>query len=76
MLQAQAVQASQLSERLALSQYRAGTTTYLSVVTAQTLSLTSQRTAAQLLGRQLASSVALIAATGGGWTAAETTSGN
>jgi NodT family efflux transporter outer membrane factor (OMF) lipoprotein len=75
-LQAQAVQASQLSERLALSQYRAGTTTYLSVVTAQTLSLTSQRTAAQLLGRQLASSVALIAATGGGWTAAQTTSRN
>lgn len=75
-LQAQAVQASQLAEQLALSQYRAGTTTYLSVVTAQTLSLTNQRTAAQLLGRQLASSVALIAATGGGWTDAKTTSGN
>ncbi|MGJ7607568.1 efflux transporter outer membrane subunit [Variovorax sp. LT1R20] len=75
-LQAQAVQASQLAERLALSQYRAGTATYLSVVTAQQLSLTNQRTAAQVLGRQLAASVSLIAATGGGWTAAETTSGN
>jgi NodT family efflux transporter outer membrane factor (OMF) lipoprotein len=75
-LQAQAVQASQLAERLALSQYRAGTATYLSVVTAQTLSLTNQRTAAQVLGRQLSASVALIAATGGGWTAAPTTSGN
>jgi NodT family efflux transporter outer membrane factor (OMF) lipoprotein len=75
-LQAQAVQASQLAERLALSQYRAGTATYLGVVTAQTLSLTNQRTAAQVLGRQLAASVALIAATGGGWTAAQTTSGN
>lgn len=75
-LQAQAVQASQLAERLALSQYRAGTATYLSVVTAQALSLTNQRTAAQVLGRQLSASVALIAATGGGWTAAQTTSGN
>ncbi|WP_348014805.1 efflux transporter outer membrane subunit, partial [Rhodoferax sp.] len=65
--QAQAVEAAQLSERLALNQYRAGTATYLGVVTAQTLSLTNQRTAAQLLGRQLVASVALVAATGGGW---------
>ena len=75
-LQAQAVQAAQLAERLALSQYRAGTATYLSVVTAQQLSLTNQRTAAQVLGRQLAASVSLIAATGGGWTATDATSGN
>ena len=66
-LQDQAVKASQLAERLALAQYRAGTATYLAVVTAQTLSLANQRTAVQLLGRQLASSVALITATGGGW---------
>ena len=78
-LQADAVRAAQLAERLALSQYRAGTATYLSVVTAQTLSLTNQRTAAQVLGRQLAASVSLIAATGGGWDAADAaqkTSGN
>ena len=68
-LQADAVRAAQLAERLALSQYRAGTATYLSVVTAQTLSLTNQRTAAQVLGRQLAASVSLIAATGGGFDA-------
>ena len=68
-LQDQAVQASQLAERLALAQYRAGTATYLSVVTAQTLSLTNQRTAVQLSGLQLAASVALITATGGGWDA-------
>jgi outer membrane protein TolC len=68
-VQERAVQASKLSERLALSQYRAGTATYLGVVTAQTLSLTNQRAAVQLLGRQLVASVALIKATGGGWTA-------
>ena len=67
--QAQAVRAAQTAERLALSQYRAGTTTYLSVVTAQTLSLTNQRSAVQLRGRQLAASVSLITATGGGWNA-------
>ena len=74
-LQADAVRSAQLAERLALAQYRAGTATYLSVVTAQTLSLTNQRTAAQVLGRQLAASVSLIAATGGGWSAADAQAG-
>ena len=71
-LQAKAVAAAQLAERLALTQYRAGTASYLSVVTAQTLSLSNQRTAVQLRGRQLAASVSLITATGGGWNAADT----
>ncbi len=69
-LQAQAVEAAQLAERLALSQYRAGTASYLGVVTAQTLSLGNQRIAVQLRGRQLAASVGLVTATGGGWDAA------
>lgn len=66
-VQARAVEAAQLAEQLALSQYRAGTTTYLTVVTTQTAALSNQRTAVQLLGRQLVASVALIKATGGGW---------
>jgi len=70
-LQAQAVRSSQQAEQLALAQYRAGTGSYLSVVTAQTLSLTNQRIAVQLRGRLLAASVALVAATGGGWSAAQ-----
>ncbi|ARP83442.1 RND transporter [Bordetella genomosp. 8] len=69
--QDQAVTASRLSERLALAQYRAGTTTYLTVVTAQALTLSNERTAADLLGRRLLASVALIKATGGGWNAAQ-----
>lgn len=73
--QAQAVRAAQTAERLALSQYRAGTATYLSVVTAQTLSLASQRSAVQLRGRQLGASVSLITATGGGWNAETSTPG-
>ncbi len=68
--QEEAVSASREAERVALSQYRAGTTTYLSVVTAQTLLLNNERSALQLQGRQFAASVALIKATGGGWEAA------
>jgi outer membrane protein TolC len=66
-VQAQAVEAAQLAERLALSQYRAGTASYLVVVTTQAASLAAQRTAVQLTGRQLVASVALIKAVGGGW---------
>ena len=66
-LQAQAVKASQQAEELSLRQYRAGTALYLSVITAQTLALSNERTAVQLRARELAASVSLIAATGGGW---------
>ncbi|MEO5687708.1 MAG: efflux transporter outer membrane subunit [Burkholderiaceae bacterium] len=68
-LQNQAVRSSQLAEQLALNQYRAGSASYLSVVTAQTLSLANQRSAVQLRGRLLAASISLVAATGGGWSA-------
>ena len=68
-LLADAVQSSQLAERSVLAQYRAGTVNYLSVVTAQTLSLTNQRSVTQVVGRQLAASVSLVTAIGGGWDA-------
>jgi NodT family efflux transporter outer membrane factor (OMF) lipoprotein len=66
-LQDAAVRSAQVAERLAIAQYRGGTATYLAVVTAQTLSLSNQRTAVQLHSRQLTTSVGLIAALGGGW---------
>jgi NodT family efflux transporter outer membrane factor (OMF) lipoprotein len=68
-VQERAVQSSQLSERLALTQYRGGTATYLAVIVAQTLALGNERTLVQLRGRQLVASVALVKATGGGWAA-------
>lgn len=67
--QQRAVTAARLAERLALAQYRAGTAIYLAVVSAQTLALTNERALVQLRGRQLLASVALIKATGGGWSA-------
>jgi len=72
-LQDQAVRSSQQAEQSALAQYRAGTLSYLNVVTAQTLALTSQRSAVQLRGRLVAASLSLVAATGGGWSAADST---
>jgi len=69
--QDQAVDASRLAERLALSQYRAGTTTYLTVVTAQAQTLSNERTSSELWGRRLVASVALIKAVGGGWNAGQ-----
>lgn len=62
-----ALSASRDTETLILNQYKAGTTTYLNVVIAQTARLTAENNAIQLRGRQLAASVALINALGGGW---------
>ena len=66
-----AVAAAGKAERTSLAQYRAGTVTYLAVVTSQTLSLANQRKALDLLGRQLVMSAALVKALGGGWNASE-----
>jgi NodT family efflux transporter outer membrane factor (OMF) lipoprotein len=66
-----AVDAAREAERIALSQYRAGTTTYLTVITAQNTALGDARTAVQLKGRRYAASVTLIRAIGGGWSATQ-----
>jgi len=70
-VQDSAVRAARVAARASLAQYRAGTATYLAVVTSQSALLTNQRTAVQLLGRQLAASAALVKALGGSWDAAE-----
>jgi len=66
-VQDRAVEAARTAERVSLAQYRAGTTSYLTVVTAQALSLSNERSAIQVRGRELAASVGLIKAIGGGW---------
>lgn len=74
--QEQAVESARIADSLALAQYRAGTSTYLSVITAQTLTLSAERSLLQLRGRQLVASVALIKATGGGWSAGRLMAGD
>ena len=60
--------AARRAEQVLLSQYRAGTAPYLALLNAQATTLSSGRAVLQVQGRQLAASVALIKATGGGWT--------
>jgi NodT family efflux transporter outer membrane factor (OMF) lipoprotein len=62
-----AVQAAQRSLDLAFDQYRSGVASYLQVTTAQDALLTNQRAVVQIAGRQLAASVQLVKALGGGW---------
>jgi len=65
----QAVDAAEQSLTLELERYRAGTDSYLNVITTQTLALGDERTAVTLLQRRMTSAVALISALGGGWDA-------
>ena len=69
-VQDDAVKAARESATIASNQYRAGTTSYLTVVVLQAAALNNERTALGILGRRLAGSVNLIKAMGGGWNAA------
>ena len=69
-LQDAAVKAAKESATIANNQYKAGTTTYLTVVVLQSAALNSERTALAILARRLTASVGLIKALGGGWDAA------
>jgi NodT family efflux transporter outer membrane factor (OMF) lipoprotein len=72
-VQEEAVRASRESVALTLNQYKAGTISYLNVVSVQTAQLANERNAMTLAGRRLTASVALIKALGGGWTNVEVT---
>jgi NodT family efflux transporter outer membrane factor (OMF) lipoprotein len=65
--QQQAVTSSQESLQLFTNRYKGGVDTYLQVITAQTIELTNERNAIDILRRRLDASVLLIKALGGGW---------
>ena len=65
--QAKAVAASEQSLLLETERYKAGTDSYLNVITTQTLTLTNERNAVTLLQRRMTAAVNLILALGGGW---------
>ena len=50
-----------------MTRYQAGVTTYLEVITAQSVALANQITAVDILARRMTASVQLIKALGGGW---------
>jgi len=62
-----AVAAAEENLRLTNNQYKAGTVSYLNVVTAQTTALNDRITALAIHGRQLAATVQLTAGLGGDW---------
>jgi len=62
-----AVKAAEDSLNLEVLQYKAGTVSYLNVITTQNIALTNEVAAAQILGRRMTAAVTLIMAVGGGW---------
>lgn len=68
-VQGEAVTAAQESLKIAMNQYKAGTVSYLNVVTAQNAAYNAQSSALTVLNSQMSASVLLIKALGGGWSA-------
>lgn len=64
---ASAVSAAERSLAIARNRYLAGTTTYLEVVTAQTIAIANELAAVDIQIRRMTAAVNLIKALGGGW---------
>ncbi len=65
--QDRAVAAAQHTLALSTNLYKGGLTNYLQVTTAQTTTLSNERTAVEILTRRMEASVLLAKAVGGGW---------
>jgi NodT family efflux transporter outer membrane factor (OMF) lipoprotein len=74
--QAQAVAAAEKSLALELDRYKAGTDSYLSVITTQAIALGDEQTAVTILQRRMTAAVDLVKAMGGGWDASTLPSGD
>jgi NodT family efflux transporter outer membrane factor (OMF) lipoprotein len=74
--QAQAVAAASKALDLENDRYKAGTDSYLNVITTQTIYLGDQQTAVSLLQRRMTAAVDLIKAMGGGWDTSTLPSGD
>jgi NodT family efflux transporter outer membrane factor (OMF) lipoprotein len=75
-VQEDAVRAARETVVLTLNQYKAGTVSFLNVVTAQATQLDNERAAVSILGRRLVAAVTLVKALGGGWSSAEIAADN
>jgi len=65
--QAEAVAAAKTSLDLEIERYKAGTDSYLSVITTQTIYLGDEQNAVGILQRRMTAAVDLVKALGGGW---------
>ncbi len=75
-IQDEAVRAARESVALTINQYKAGTVSYLNVVSVQTALLSNERAALSVTGRRLSAAVGLIRALGGGWDGGEKVAAN
>ncbi|MHA6895809.1 AdeC/AdeK/OprM family multidrug efflux complex outer membrane factor [Ralstonia pseudosolanacearum] len=66
-VQNDAVQSAQQAAQLDLNRYRAGTISFLEVITAQATAYTAERTLLTLQGKRYSAAVLLVKALGGGW---------
>ena len=66
-----AVASAKRSTELSTMRYKRGLTTYLEVLTSQTIELANERTAASLVTERIVASAQLQIALGGGWNAAQ-----
>ncbi len=64
-----ALSSARESLALTLNQYKAGTVSYLNVVTVQATALANERNAVSIFGSRMIASVGLVRALGGGWSA-------
>ncbi|MGB7722858.1 MAG: efflux transporter outer membrane subunit [Bryobacteraceae bacterium] len=72
----EAVVASQEALSLEMDRYRAGTDSYLNVITTQIIASGDQQTAITILQQRMSAAVDLVKALGGGWDASTLPSGN
>jgi NodT family efflux transporter outer membrane factor (OMF) lipoprotein len=69
--QQEAVTAANQSLALEIDRYKAGTDSYLNVITTQTIALNDQQQAVSILQRRMVSAIDLVKAVGGGWQASD-----
>lgn len=74
--QAQAVAAAEKSLALENDRYKAGTDSYLSVITTEAIALGDEQTAVTILQRRMTAAIDLVKALGGGWDASTLPSGD
>jgi len=65
--QQEAVSAAETSLALEIDRYKAGTDSYLNVITTQEIALADEQSAVTILQRRLVAAVDLVKAMGGGW---------
>jgi len=68
-VQQEALAAARRTVDIVTNQYKSGTVSYLNVIVVQVIALSNEQTVINILGRQMAASVSLVKALGGGWDA-------